>query len=144
MVVAAQRNFPCWHVVIAYRAGGAHRLVVLGEDARYDLHPIGLEHAIRVDAPKYVSGGGVESIVSGGDQPLFLVLVQQPNRRFGMMRHELLHNCAGIIGTAIVDHQNLMWCNGLADGVGQAIRNALLFIPRWDDNRNIQHTPQNK
>ena len=71
---------------------------------------------------------------------MILVLLQQDDRSFGMVALELFDDVAGAVRGTVVDDDHFMWCDGLARGVHQAVGDALLLIPRGDDNRNVEHT----
>ena len=98
------------------------------------------EHAVGVDASQHVAGCGVQTEVAGRDQSLILVLLQQDDRSFGMVALELFDDVAGAVRGTVVDDDHFMWCDGLSRGVHQAVGDALLLIPRGDDNRNVEHT----
>jgi len=129
--------------LLVIRVGGAEgaqdRLGVLGEDAGHDLDPVGLEHAVGVDAAQHVAGRRVQPEIARGDEPLFGVLMQQPDRRLGMSLHEPLNRAGGVVGGPVVDDDHLMGHDGLTDRVGQAVSYPVLFIPGRNDDRNVQH-----
>ena len=130
VVVAGEPGTLRGHVVIHHRSGRAHGVRILGEDAGHDLHPVGFEHAVGVDASQHVAGCGVQTEVAGRDQSLILVLLQQDDRSFGMVALELFDDVAGAVRGTVVDDDHFMWCDGLARGVHQAVGDALLLIPR--------------
>jgi hypothetical protein len=81
----------------------------------------------------------VQPVVARGDQSLLLVLMEQTDRRLGVLLHVLLYNRHGVVGGSVVYHDDLVRHDRLPECVVEAIGDAVLLIPRGDDNRYIQH-----
>ena len=65
-------------------------------------------HTVGVETAQHIAGRGVQAKVAGGNQPLFIVLVQQFDRGLGMFGNELFDNRTGVVRRTVVHHQHLM------------------------------------
>ena len=133
-VVTAKPEMTARHIVVHHRTGGAHGLRILGEDAGDHLDPIRADHAVGIETAQHITRSMVQAIITRGNQPLLLILMQQAHRSLGMILHELLDHGDGRIGGAVIDDNHLMRHHGLPSGVEQAIVDTLRFIPCRDDN----------
>ena len=102
------------------------------------------DHTVGVKTAQHIAGRGVQAKVAGGNQPLFIVLVQQFDRGLRMFGNELFDNRTGVVRRTIVHHQHLMRHDGPTGGVQQAVADAFGFVPRWDDDRNVEHNINNR
>ena len=134
-VIAAQTDAFGGHIVVDDRPGRAHRFGIFGENARDHFDPVGFEHAVGVHAAQHVAGGVVQSVIARRDEPLFIILMQQTDRRVRMFFHELLDNVDGRIGGPVIHHNHFMGHHGLPGRVRQTVGDALLLVPRGNDNR---------
>ena len=116
-VVALEPDPLAWHVIVGHRSSGAHGLGVPGEDAGDHLHPIGTEHAVGVNPAQHIAGCPVKSVIAGGDQPLFTVLMEKLDMLVRVLIDEVLDDGGRCVCGVVVDYQHLLGCLALPGGV---------------------------